>query len=376
MDIDRFYETKINGLLKKGKVLVVYGPRQVGKTTMIQKFITTFKGKVYSSSGENSDLYAILSSQSFSKIIPYFADYDLIFIDEAQKIENVGTYLKILVDQLPQKYVIATGSSSFELGNKLGEPLVGRENVIRLYPISIGELQKQFGNAYIFDNLENFMIFGSYPEIFKQKGILSKINYLSQIRDSYLYKDILLFENISNSKKILDILRLLAFQIGSEVSILEIAKQVELSKNTVAKYLDLLEKAFVIINIRGYSKNLRKEITKMSKYYFYDNGIRNAIIGNFNIIKERNDAGQLWENLMIIERIKKQQYQKKHTNNFFWRTWNQQEIDFVEERDGKLFGYEFKWGNNIPSIPPLWKNTYPDAKYSVINKDNFLPFVC
>ena len=375
--IKRFYSKKIAKLLKPNKVLVVYGPRRVGKTTLINEFLETQNRtlRTYKSTGENLELKNVLESQDFSRIIPFFQNYDLIFIDEAQKIENIGLGLKIIVDQIPNKKIIATGSSSFSLSNKVGEPLVGRQNIIKLYPLAVLELAAEFGNAYILENLENLMVYGSYPEVITSSSFEEKRSYLLQIRDSYLFKDILELESIKSSRKIFDLLRLIAFQIGQEVSLQELGNNLDMSKNTVEKYLYLLEKAFVIINLRGFSRNLRKEITKTSRYYFYDNGIRNALIGNFNSLKERDDIGQLWENFLLIERLKKQEYHKIYSNNYFWRTWNQKEIDFVEEREGKLFGYEFKYKKDKFKKPELFLKTYPDSEVTLINNENFLDFL-
>jgi predicted AAA+ superfamily ATPase len=373
--LKRYYTSKIQNYLASGKVLVIYGPRRVGKTTLVNDFLSKYKGRVYTSTGENIQLRNILESSDFSKIIPFFKNYDLIVIDEAQKIDNVGQGLKIVVDQIPEIQVIATGSSSFDLSNKIGEPLVGRQKILKLYPLSAIELDDNFGSSYIQENLENLMIFGSYPEIITGSSFDEKIEFLHQIRDSYLYKDLLELERIRNSKKILDLLRLIAFQIGQEVSLQEIGKNLGLSKNTVAKYLDLLEKSFVLINIRGFSRNLRKEITKTSRYYYYDNGIRNAVIGNFNFLNSRNDQGQLWENFLFIERLKKQHYHKIYSNNFFWRTWDQKEIDMVEEREGKLYGYEFKYRKKRVKPPKDWIEAYENTSFEVISQDNYLNFI-
>jgi len=375
--ITRFYSSRIEKNLHSNKVLVIYGPRQVGKTTLIKNYLKNYKGRVYQSTGEDAALKDILYSEKFSTIIPFFSDYDLLFIDEAQKIENIGQSLKIIVDQIPGIKIIATGSSSFDLSNKIGEPLVGRQNILKLFPISALEIKNQFGAVDVISQLDNYMIFGSYPEIINLKGKQQQIDYLSSLRDSYLLKDILELANIRNSKKILDLLKLVAHQIGQEVSIQELGNNLDMSKNTVESYLDLLEKSFIIFNIRGFSKNLRKEISKTSRYYFFDNGVRNAIINNFNPLNLRSgkEIVQLWENYLFIERFKKQEYKKITSNNYFWRTWDQKEIDLVEEREGKLFGYEFKWGNKIPKPPQIFLDTYPNSSYQIINKENYLQFI-
>lgn len=377
--INRYYSKKLTKLIKPNKVLVIYGPRQVGKTTLVNNFLSGYSGKVYKSTGENNQLKHVLESSDFSQIIPFFSSYDLIFIDEAQKINNIGQGLKIIVDQIPDVKVIATGSSSFDLSNKIGEPLVGRQNIIKLYPLSVSELITQYGTAYPYEQLNNLLVYGSYPESIIAKSFHSKINVLSQICDSYLLKDILEIENVKKSKKLHDLLKLIAFQIGSEVSLQELGSQLEISKNTVAKYLDLLEKTFVLYNLRPYFFNQRKAISKKSKYYFYDLGLRNAIIGNFNLISSRNDVGMLWENFLVIERLKKQAYKPIYSNNYFWRTWEKHEVDWVEMRDGKLYGYEFKW-SNISKIKTKnkseWLKSYPkEAVFELINQDSYLNFI-
>src|SRR3989344_138968 len=373
--IERYYSLKIKDYLQPNKVLVLYGPRRVGKTTLITEFLKEYPGKIYSSTGENIQLRDILESDDFQKIIPFFSGYDLIVIDEAQKITNVGQGLKILVDQIKDIRIIATGSSSFDLSNKVGEPLVGRQNILTLFPLAMLELAEQYGPMYVQERLEQFLIYGSYPEVLTSNSFEEKRRYLTQIRDSYLSKDILELERIKNSKKLIDLLRLLAFQIGQEVSLQELGSALEMSKNTIARYLDLLEKAFVLLNARGFSRNLRKEVTKTSRYYFYDNGVRNALIDNFNPLHNRNDTGPLWENFLFIERLKKRTYHSIYGQHYFWRTWDQQEIDLVEEREGKLFAYEFKWNDRVSKPPRDWLATYPDATYEVITKENYMDFV-
>ncbi len=372
--IQRYYSLKLKDYLQPNKALVLYGPRRVGKTTLIAEFLKEYRGRVYSSTGENVQLRDILESDDFQKIMPFFNGYDLIFIDEAQKIANVGQGLKILVDQINNIRVIATGSSSFDLSNKVGEPLVGRQNIFTLFPVAMLELAGQYGPMHVRERLEQFLIYGSYPEVLTGNSFEEKRRYLTQIRDSYLSKDILELERIKNSKKLIDLLRLLAFQIGQEVSLQELGLSLEMSKNTAARYLDLLEKAFVLINVRGFSRNLRKEVTKTSRYYFFDNGVRNALIDNFNPLQNRNDIGQLWENFLFIERLKKRTYHSIYGQHYFWRTWGQQEIDLVEEREGNLFAYEFKWSGEAKA-PKEFLNAYPNAEFKVINKENYPDFI-
>jgi hypothetical protein len=344
MMLPRFYDN-LSSYLKPNKVLFIFGSRQAGKTTLLKKFLIENKDKFRYKldSGDDINLHAVLGSSDFKKIIEYAKGYDLIAIDEAQKIKGIGQGLKILVDQVPNLKAIVTGSSSFELAGQIGEPLTGRKITLALYPLSQIEMGNIYNDYELKNRLDDYLIYGAYPEVLTNEFINDKKRILEELVGSYLLKDILELEKVKSSKLLLDLLRLLAFQIGSEVSLSELGKQLGIDGKTVARYLDLFEKSFVIINICGFSRNLRKEITKKSKYYFFDNGIRNAIIANFNPLEIRDDIGKLWENFLVVERIKKQSYHQIYANNYFWRTWNQKEIDRVEERDGKLFGYEFKW---------------------------------
>lgn len=373
--IPRVYDD-IEKLLEPGRVLVIYGPRRVGKSTLLQNYLkqTTYKYKF--DIGDNIKVQQILNSQDFSQIIPYAEGYELLVVDEAQQIENIGMGLKIIVDQLPKIKVIATGSSSFDLANRIGEPLVGRKKTKILYPISQMELLKIYNRFELKTNLETFLIYGTYPEVITAKTKSEKTQIIEEITNSYLLKDILTLERVKSSKVLLDLLKLLAFQVGNEVSLNELANTVKLDIKTVGRYLDLLEKAFVLINLRGFSRNLRKEVNKKSKYYFYDNGIRNAIISNFNDLKTRDDLGSLWENFLVVERFKKQAYKLIFANNYFWRTWDQKEIDFVEERGGKLFAYEFKYSpNKKEKKPKEFLDTYPESEFSIITPENYLDFI-
>jgi predicted AAA+ superfamily ATPase len=374
MWIQRKYEIDEN-LLSKGKVNLLYGPRRAGKTSLIDKLISKFSGKVYFGNGDDFILRSLLNSQDKERILSLFNSFDLIFIDEAQRITNIGLVLKIMIDNLHDSIIIASGSSSFRLSGMVGEPLTGRSRTRLLMPISIGEYENNFSGIEVFQSLENFLVFGMYPETLMSKSHSDKIDYLTELRNSYLFKDILELENIRNSDKLFDLLRLLSFQIGHEVSLNELGNNLNLSKQTVGRYLDLLEKSFIIKKIRGFSGNLRKEVVKSNRYYFWDNGIRNSVINNFNSIDQRDDIGKLWENFMIIERLKQQNYSKIHANNYFWRTYDKKEIDFVEERDGKLFGFEFKWNPKKLAYGKYWLEAYPEASFKVINNHNFLEWL-
>ena len=368
--LDQLLEIKLSK-----KVLVIFGPRQVGKTTLLNKLLE-HKEKYLLISGEDIEIQQILSSQSIERLKAFVGSQELLVIDEAQRIANIGLNLKLLVDHCSKLQIIVTGSSAFDLGKNLGEPLTGRKVTFELFPLSQMELGSSENLAQTKARLEGRLIFGSYPEVILAADNKTKIEYLHELTSSYLYKDILEIEGIRKAKKIIQLLQLLALQIGREVSLSELGRQLGLDKNTVERYLDLLEKSFVLINIRGYSRNARKEISKTSRYYFYDLGVRNAIINQFNLLSMRNDVGEIWENYLITERLKKQAYKKIHTNNYFWRTYSQQEIDWVEERAGQLYGYEIKWqsGSRI-KIPSEWNRAYPKAEFTIINQDNYLPFI-
>lgn len=362
-------------LLKKGKVVVIYGPRRVGKTTLIANFLKNTKLKCKFVSGDNIEVRNILSSQSSDTIGKFIENYELIAIDEAQRIPNIGLGLKILVDFFPHIFVVITGSASLDLSYKIGEPLVGRKYTYRLYPLWVGELSENKSWYDLSHDKNERMIFGSYPEILSAGTDNERVQILEENVSSYMFKEIVEIEQIGNTKILLDLLKLIAFQVGNEVSLTELGKSLGIDRKTVQRYLNLFEQSFIVYNLRGYSRNLRKEVTKKSKYYFWDNGIRNAVIKNFNNLNTRDDVGALWENYLVAERLKKQEYQKIYSSNYFWRTWEGQEIDWVEEREGKLFGFEFKWNIKEGKVPSQWAATYPDASFETVNQDNFLDFI-
>lgn len=373
MKIPRIY-SDIESHLKPNKVLVIFGPRRVGKTTLITEFLATYKGKYRLESGDDIRAREILGSEDLSVLKEYAAGYDLIVIDEAQRIPKIGWGLKLLVDHVPGIRIIATGSSSFELAGQIGEPLTGRKHTLTLFPISELELLPYYGgNRHDLSlGLSERLVFGSYPEAISAKTKVERKDVLGEIVGSYLLKDILELDRIRNAKTLHDLVRLIALQIGNEVSLHEIATALGIDRKTVARYLDLLEKSFILYNLRGYSRNLRKEVTKKSKYYFYDTGVRNALISNFNDLSHRDDVGALWENFMVIERLKTRSYKNISANDYFWRTWDQNEVDFVEEHGGKLSGYEFKWKKQKVKEPKVWRKTYPEATYEVITPLNYL----
>lgn len=372
--IPRAYDD-LSKYLKKGKVLVIFGPRQVGKTTLLKNFLSKTQLKYRFDNGEDFRISELFSSKDPDKISEYAKGYELIVIDEAQKIPDAGSGLKMLIDNNPDLMVIATGSSSFELAGTVGEPLTGRKRTLTMFPIAQIELSGILNRYDLKEKLEEFLIFGSYPEVLTAESKEEKSRIVTELAHSYLLKDIIAFDRIRNSRVIFDLLRMLAFQTGSEVSLSEIAKNIGIDAKTVNRYIDILEKSFVIFRLTGFSRNLRKEIVKKNKYYFYDTGIRNALISNFNPLNIRNDTGELWENFQFIERLKRNSYKNVLFNCYFWRTWNQQEIDLVEEREGNLFGYEFKYGKKTPKAPELWTKNYSDASFEIVNINNYLDFI-
>jgi len=373
--ITRSIESQFDSIVQRGKVLVLYGARRVGKTSVVERYLKTLDQKHFTGTGDDIDLRNILSSENKAIITNSFKGYDIVFIDEAQRIPDIGWGLKLLVDSNPEISVIASGSSSFELLNKIGEPLTGRQTIYTLFPVSIMELAEFKGRVPIIQYLSDYLIYGTYPETLNAINYEQKKEYLMTLRNSYLFKDILEVENIRNSDKMFDLLKLIAFQIGNEVSLSELSRALGIARQTVERYLSLLEKSFIILKVGGFSSNLRKEITKTSRYYFWDNGVRNALINNFNEPSSRMDMGMLWENFCFIERIKKQNYKKLYSNNYFWRTYDRQEIDLIEERDGKLFGFEFKWNPKKRIKPPkAFIEAYSNAHFECITPENFLEF--
>lgn len=372
--IIRYYEN-LETYLVANKVLVLYGARRVGKTTLVNQFLSRTQMRYRSETGDDMQVREIIGSQNISRLRQFAAGYDLIVIDEAQRIPEIGLGLKILVDHVPGIKIIVTGSASLDLASKISEPLTGRKRVLSLYPIAQLEL-KQIGNEYdLMQRLPDLMVFGSYPEVCSADNPDQRIELLREISQSYLLKDILEIERVKGAKIMMDLLRLIAYQVGSEVSLNELGSQLAIDRKTIARYLDLLEKAFILVNLRGFSRNLRKEITRTSKYYFVDLGIRNAVINNFNPLPTRNDIGRLWENFLVMERIKKQEYHPIYANNYFWRTWDQKEVDWIEEREGKLFAFEFKYSTEKSAGGKAFLETYPEAEFSTVSRENYLNFV-
>ncbi|GAO30650.1 ATP-binding protein [Geofilum rubicundum] len=357
--------------LQPNKVVIVFGARRVGKTVLVKEILERIEEPVLTLNGEDINVHDKLAIRSVENYRQILGSYKLLYIDEAQKIPEIGLKLKLMVDEIEGLKIIISGSSSFDIYKDAGEPLTGRKYSFNLFALSENEYSQIENSISKVDKIRERMIFGNYPELLHIPDKEDKIDYLNEMVSSYLLKDILVYEHIRNSQKIFNLLRLIAFQIGGEVSLQELGNQLGISKNTVEKYLDLLSKVFILHKVEGYSRNLRKEITKNARWYFLDNGIRNAVIANFNPIESRNDIGALWENYMISERLKYQEYKRLSSNNYFWRTYEQQEIDWVEERGGSLFGYEFKWNESKVKIPSQWQNNYPNASFEVINRHNF-----
>jgi predicted AAA+ superfamily ATPase len=376
MKIQRQLLSQLRKTIQPGKVVVLYGPRQVGKTTLVQELLAeTSLAHTYINADELVYREA-LGSQNRRTLGDLLGHSALLVIDEAQRVSDIGLNLKILVDSYPQVAIVATGSSSFDLANKVSEPLTGRKLTLTLYPTSYGELVETVGAFEARAELERWLIWGGYPGIVTaEPGLRERL--LGELVGSYLYRDILELDGVRRAEKIVDLLRLLAFQIGQEVSITELATTLALGRPTVERYLDLLEKVFVIFRTGGLARNLRKEVTKTARYYFYDNGVRNSLIQNFNRLNVRNDIGQLWENYLMVERRKANQHAGRGANAYFWRTYDQKELDYVEEREGRLFGYEFKWQGQVRGATQReFQAAYPGAEVTTITHENFTGFLC
>ncbi len=369
--LEQFYKK-----LRPNKVLVILGARRVGKTLLIKEFLKEANESVLQLNGEDVNDAALLKERSVANYSRLLNGITLLAIDEAQHIEGIGLILKLIVDSIEGIKVVITGSSMFDLQNQVGEPLVGRKQTLYLYPLAQLEFQQKENFKQTTELLEERLLFGGYPEITHYNDWQEKQDYLNEIVSAYLLRDILMYQEVKSAEKIRNLLRLLAFQLGKEVSVQELGQQLGLAKNTVNRYLDLLSKVFVIYKVEGFSRNLRKEITKSSRWYFYDNGIRNALINNFSRLSERNDVGDLWENYLVMERVKKQAYQKMGVQNYFWRTYDQQEIDWVETEGDLLRGFEFKWNpNKKVKVPGAWGSTYKEASFEVIHPKNYLDFI-
>ncbi len=374
--IPRFLHEQVKEtLLRRDKIVVVYGPRQVGKTTLIKGVLEELPFKSLYVDADFANIREVFSSRDLSAMQEVIGRHELLFLDEAQNIRDVGVALKLLHDHLPSLKIIASGSSSFELANKISEPLTGRTKTYFLYPVSMGELALLHTPFELKQQLSKYLTYGMYPEVLMLEGRQEKIAHLKELSSAYLYKDVLQLASIKHSDKIYKLLQLLAYQTGSLVSLEEVGKSLGMDRKTVEHYIDLLEKSFIIFRLSAYSRNLRKEISKRSKIYFYDLGIRNALLDNFNEPELRQDIGAMWENFLIVERFKKRHYSQAYGKSYFWRTYSGAELDYVEEYDGQLHGYEFKWKKRRKRLPKSWLEGYAGATYQLIDRDNFLDFV-
>lgn len=373
--INRILKDNILKRMKPNKVMVLSGARRIGKTVLLKQIENEINVPYLFLNGEDFSVHELLARRNKAHYEQILGDKRLLIIDEAQKIPDIGFILKFMVDEIEGLKIIVTGSSAFDMTNGTGEPLTGRQISFIMYPLAEKELAVDEPITARRSNLELRLVYGNYPELTSLMDAEDKQDYLKEIINSYLLKDILSFDSIRSSGKILNLLKLVAYQIGGEVSNNELGQQLGISKNTVEKYLDLLTKVFVLFRVDGYNRNLRKEVTKSSKWYFTDNGIRNAITANFQSINQRNDVGALWENYMISERIKHQSYSRMVVNNYFWRTYDRQEIDWIEEREGELHAFEMKWTNKKAKAPGGWQKAYPDATFSVITPENYRTWV-
>ena len=374
--IGRTLDKPIRDSMTPGRVTVIYGPRRVGKTTLLKKLVSEETGNTLLTTGEDSVTRAFLMSRNVEQIKKAFSRYALIVIDEAQTIPEIGACLKMLVDWVPEARVVVSGSSSFELANQIGEPLTGRKLTFTMYPISAQEIARQDGVLTLMQQRDDLLIYGSYPEILMTSSNDEKRQRLMELCSDYLYKDILMWDNLRNAAKLRHLLAMLALQVGSECSLRELSGTLGFAIPTITRYLDLLEKSFVIRRLGGFSQNMRNEVTRHPKYYFYDNGILNALLQNFNPVSIRPDVGVLWENWLVMERLKKLAYSKSAATPYFWRTYTRSEVDWVEAENGSLHGYEFKWGDKArPRSLRAWRQAYPQAACTLINRDSFLGFV-
>jgi uncharacterized protein len=367
----RFLSDRILNRIDSGKAIIVIGPRQVGKTTLIESIL---KSKDYLLlDGDDPGTRTLLTEPNTEQIRTILGKYKNVFIDEAQRIEGIGLTMKIITDRFKDVQLFASGSSSFDLSNRINEPLTGRKWEYYLFPVSWEEYENHHGYLHAEQNLENRLLFGFYPDVLNHAG--DEVSVLRNLVNSYLYKDILSYAELRKPEVLDKLVQALALQLGSEVNYSELAQMVNVDKNTVGKYIDILEKGYIIFKLSSFSRNLRNEIKTNKKIYFYDNGIRNMVIGNFNPVELRTDKGALWENFLISERMKQIEYKQSLAHTYFWRTKQQQEVDFVEENEGKVFGYEFKWlkkkGNKLPTT---FTETYR-AESKIIDKENFREFV-
>ena len=367
--IQRQIEPHLREQLFKGKALIVMGARQVGKTTLLKQVLAGCEEGVLWLSGDDQDVRTLFETISAPRLRAIAGKNRLIVLDEAQRIRDIGIKLKLITDQMPDFQLLATGSSSFELANKINEPLTGRKREHRLFPLSFAEM---VGHTSLLEEkrmLGHRLVYGAYPEVVMHPG--DEIGLLRELTDSYLYKDILEFDKIHKPERLTKLLQALAYQLGSEVSYNELAQLCGMDAKTVESYITLLEQSYVLFRLGSFSRNLRNELKSSKKIYFYDNGVRNAVIGNFAQVENRMDAGALFENYVVSECMKRKEYTGDYAHSWFWRTTAKQEIDYLEEKDGLLHAFELKWNPRRRATAPLsFRNAYPDADFTVIHRDN------
>lgn len=375
--IERDLKAVLDSKIGKGKVLLLIGPRQVGKTTLLKNILTSISSekKVQFWNCDESDVRQFLSEANSAKLKSFVGNSDFIVIDEAQRVKDIGLTIKLLHDSFPNVQLAVTGSSSLDLSNSINEPLTGRKFEYNLFPFSTNELVNHTSMLEEMRLLKNRLVYGFYPDVVNNPGEEKEI--LTNIVNSYLYKDVFEFQDIRKSSVIEKLVQALALQVGSEVSFNELGNLLGIDTVTVQRYVDLLEKAYVIFHIRSFSRNVRNELKKSIKIYFYDNGVRNSVISNFSPVELRSDIGALWENFLISEKIKNNAYHNKHAKYYFWRTTQKQEIDFIEEVDQNLFAYEFKYNpKKVNSkCPVTFSNNYPNVPFDVITSENYMDFV-
>ena len=360
--------------LKPGHVTALFGARRTGKTILMSQLKELLpQGKILQLNGEDYDVASLLSSRKQSVLNNLVGGYDYLFVDEAQSIPQIGENLKLLVDTNPGVAVFVTGSSAFDLKSNIGEPLTGRSRFWYLYPFSLEEIATDYMSS--FRLLPSLLVYGNYPQVFLAQNNVEKRVLLESIRNGYLLKDVLQLDNLKDSLFVMNLLRNLAFQIGNDVSFNELARSLNTTVKTVQRYLEILEKSYIIFRMNGFSRNLRKEISKSPRFYFWDNGIRNAVISQFDQLETRNDIGKLWENFCVSERIKKQNNSQSFSNFFFWRTYDQQEIDLIEENDNLINAFEFKWNDKLAKAPGIFMQQYPNAVFETINPKNVFDFL-
>lgn len=372
--INRLITSTVKQKFFRGKAIIVVGPRQVGKTTLLKMLANEYDRKILVWNCDEPDVRRKLTDPTSTMLGNETAGYDIVFIDEAQRVQNIGITLKLLIDNYPGKQVVVTGSSAIELSNSINEPLTGRKYEYVLFPFSVEELVKENGIQEERRLLERRLIYGAYPEVVNNPG--EERETLTNLVSSYLYKDIFAFQDVRKPEIIEQLLQALALQVGSEVSFNELGRLLGLNSVTVQRYIDLLEKSYVIFHLRSFSRNVRSELKKSRKFYFCDNGVRNALIGDYKPLALRTDTGALWENYLISERMKHNAYNAFYGKSYFWRTQQQQEVDYIEDYDGVLHAYEFKWsGTKQPRLTDTFMKNYPDHTFKVVNRDNYLDFI-